>query len=246
MPDSSPAPLDPRAPVPYTPESYGAAGPVYLVKPATLIERAAFRAAVTGAAGPYPSDKALVAALRDVIAQLASSCDGGVDTEAATAVLDAYAAALAAQQDALRAGGDPAPVAEDLADAFEQLVAAAAKAAPGVRQILESRELRTLQSMIVACRMFCVGWSGDGLPRFTRTRAGVPPDLMDALPEADVYAVGGRALQLMAPTSAQRGNSASPRPSLSGPATSSTTPSPAPPATTGSSSAPATTATPPA
>lgn len=242
MADASGAPVDPRAPHDFTPEHYGdrADAPVYRIKPATLLERIAFRAALTEAAGQYPGDAALIAAMREAIGQIEA------DRDTAAQILSDYEAALAARDAALKArlpAEDVPAVAPELAEAFARLLGLC-EVSDVVRAILAARERRLMTSLYLGAQRFLAGWSGADLPRFRRERAGVPAALLDALPEEDVLACGAKALALMAPTEPQLGNSASPRPSPAGPAISPKGPSPAAPAD-GSCSEPPTTSTPP-
>jgi hypothetical protein len=58
----------------------------------------------------------------------------------------------------------------------------------------------------------------DGLPPFQRLRGLVPDELLDALPQDDVEAVGWRASTLMQPGRDAEGNSGAPSPSPETPA----------------------------
>ncbi len=62
----------------------------------------------------------------------------------------------------------------------------------------------------VAARHALRAWEGDGLPPFRRARGLVPDDLLDALPQEDVEAVGWRASTLMQAGRDAEGNSAAP------------------------------------
>jgi hypothetical protein len=70
----------------------------------------------------------------------------------------------------------------------------------------------------VAARHALRGWEGDGLPLFQRVRGLVPDDLLDAVPQDDVEAVGWRASTLMQPGRDAEGNSGAPSPSPETPA----------------------------
>jgi hypothetical protein len=70
----------------------------------------------------------------------------------------------------------------------------------------------------VAARHALRGWEGDRLPPFRRLRGLVPDDLLDALPQEDVEAVGWRASTLMQPGRDAEGNSEAPSPSPETPA----------------------------
>ena len=62
----------------------------------------------------------------------------------------------------------------------------------------------------VAARHALRGWEGVGLPPFQRLRGLVPDELLDALPQDDVEAVGWRASTLMQPGRDAEGNSGAP------------------------------------
>lgn len=70
----------------------------------------------------------------------------------------------------------------------------------------------------VAARHALRGWEGSGLPPFRRVRGLVPDDLLDALPQEDVEAVGWRASMLMQPGQDAAKNSGAPSPSHESPA----------------------------
>jgi len=70
----------------------------------------------------------------------------------------------------------------------------------------------------VAARHALRGWEGDGLPQFRRSRGLVPDDLLDALPQDDIEAVGWRASTLMQPGQDAAKNSGAPSPSPETPA----------------------------
>jgi hypothetical protein len=70
----------------------------------------------------------------------------------------------------------------------------------------------------VAARHALRGWEGNGLPPFRRARGLVPDDLLDALPQEDVEAVGWQASTLMQPGQDAAKNSGAPSPSPETPA----------------------------
>ncbi|WP_368415988.1 hypothetical protein [Falsiroseomonas sp.] len=70
----------------------------------------------------------------------------------------------------------------------------------------------------VAARHALRGWEGEGLPTFRRLRGLAPDDLLDALPQDDVEAVGWRASTPLQPGTDAEGNAGAPSPSSATPA----------------------------
>jgi len=84
---------------------------------------------------------------------------------------------------------------------------------PGFAGLVADNQHWTQLAPIIAARFFLAGWEGIDLA-FKRGIDGlVPEDLLELLPEADLTAIGWRALQLMTPTGAQEKNSDLPPPS---------------------------------
>ncbi len=150
----------------------------YLVAPLTYRERQAFRADLAREGGIYPSHgqmlDALRAAVREASPDNADELLAVIDTSEATP----DDAAVQVQLGTLEAACATVPV-------YAGLLAA------------RQRYLGTLPW--VAARHALRGGEGSGLPPFRRMRSLVPDDLLDALPQDDVEAVGWRASTLMQP-----------------------------------------------
>jgi hypothetical protein len=189
-------PISPRDPVAFTPFSYDGKDnpPVYLVSPATRRQRIAFRRALTAAGARYPSDLALMAALREGIAALLPAAELGP----LLALIDG-AEAITKAGEIL----DPAARAN-----LEEIERAVAESDPRYRALLADRSAWLEIAPLTAASMFLVGRAGEApLPR----RGGIVPDeVLEALPEADIDAIGFKALALMSPTKDEEKNSASP------------------------------------
>ena len=175
----------------------GAAGRHYLVAPLTYRERQAFRADLAREGGIYPSHAQMLDALRAAVREASP-----VNADDLLAVIDASEAT------------------PDDADVQVQLgtLEAACATVPVYAGLLAARQRYLGTLPWVAARHALRGWEGDGLPPFRRARGLVPDDLLDALPQDDVEAVGWRASTLMQPGRDAEGNSGAPSPSPETPA----------------------------
>ncbi|MGG5819642.1 hypothetical protein [Falsiroseomonas sp. HW251] len=169
----------------------------YLVAPLTYRERQAFRADLAREGGIYPSHEQMLDALRAAVRE---ASPGNADE-------------LLAVIDASEATPDDADVQVQLGT-----VEAACATVPVYAGLLAARQRYLGTLPWVAARHALRGWEGDGLPPFRRARGLVPDDLLDALPQEDVEAVGWRASTLMQPGRDAEGNSGAPSPSPETPA----------------------------
>ncbi|WP_203075775.1 hypothetical protein [Falsiroseomonas ponticola] len=169
----------------------------YLVAPLTYRERQAFRADLAREGGIYPSHAQMLDALRAAVREASPD-----NADEVLAVIDASEAT------------------PDDADVQVQLgtIEAACATVPVYAGLLAARQRYLGTLPWVAARHALRGWEGDGLPTFRRTRGLVPDDLLDALPQEDVEAVGWRASSLMQPGRDAEGNSGAPSPSPETPA----------------------------
>ena len=174
-----------------------AAGRRYLVAPLTYRERQAFRADLAREGGIYPSHTQMLDALRAAVRE---ASPGNADE-------------LLAVIDASEATPDDAEVQVQLGT-----IEAACATVPVYAGLLAARQRYLGTLPWVAARHALRGWEGDGLPPFRRARGLVPDDLLDALPQEDVEAVGWRASTLMQPGRDAEGNSGAPSPSPETPA----------------------------
>lgn len=174
-----------------------AAGRRYLVAPLTYRERQAFRADLAREGGIYPSHAQMLDALRAAVREASPG-----NANDLLAVIDASEAT------------------PDDADVQIQLgtIEAACATVPVYAGLLAARQRYLGTLPWVAARHALRGWEGDGLPTFRRTRGLVPDDLLEALPQEDVEAVGWRASTLMQPGRDAEGNSGAPSPSHETPA----------------------------
>lgn len=201
----------------FTPSGYGedAETPVYLVAPLTWRERGAFRAdLVRAGVGQYPSNQALVAAVRTSLVEAAPA-----NLDELLAHVDAFADLFSADPLAMPAGEgeaepDPAAMAGYEAERDRRIavqaaystIEAATSAAPRVAALLAARTLYLALAPTMAVAHALRGWSDDvGLP-FRRVAGVVPDDLIEQLPRDDLDAIGLLALQLQAPTETERKN----------------------------------------
>jgi hypothetical protein len=171
----------------------------YHLAPLTFLERQEYRADMTRAAGPYPSDAVMLDALRAAIRELSPGNAGEL-----LGIVDAYQATP----------DDP-----DLKARLASLEAVALQV-PVYAEQRAVRELHLGKLPLVAARHALRGWEGDSLPPFQRIRGRVPDDLLEVLPEDELIAIGWRAFGLMQADKAAEGNSEAPSPSPSTPETS--------------------------
>ncbi len=169
----------------------------YLVAPLTYRERQAFRADLAREGGIYPSHAQMLDALRAAVREASPG-----NTDDLLAVIDAS-----------EATPDDAAVQVQLGT-----IEAACATVPVYAGLLAARQRYLGTLPWVAARHALLGWEGDGLPPFLRARGLVPDDLLDALPQEDVEAVGWRASTLMQPGQDAEGNSGAPSPSHETPA----------------------------
>ncbi len=176
---------------------HGATGRRYLIAPLTYRERQAFRADLAREGGIYPSHAQMLDALRAAVRE-ASPDNAGE---------------LLAVIDASEATPDDAGVQVQLGT-----IEAACATVPVYAGLLAARQRYLGTLPWIAARHALRGWEGDRLPPFRRLRGLVPDDLLDALPQEDVEAVGWRASTLMQPGRDAEGNSGAPSPSPETPA----------------------------
>lgn len=161
----------------------------YLVAPLTYRERQAFRADLAREGGIYPSHAQMLDALRAAVRE---ASPGNADE-------------LLAVVDASEATPDDADVQVQLGT-----IEAACATVPVYAGLLAARQRYLGTLPWVAARHALRGWEGDGLPPFHRARGLVPDDVLDAVPQEDVEAVGWRASTLMQPGRDAEGNSGAP------------------------------------
>lgn len=197
-------PIDTQAIVRFTPPSYKDRedAPVYLMQPPSIMQRANWRRDLMAMGATYPTDEQLIEGMRRVIRQ-----SGSPNTDEALDLIDRFVAA--------KAEGD---VGADLADAFAGIE-------QGLQQVpaygeLVARRMHWLElAPILAARNFITGWEGLNLA-FRRVNGRLPDELLNALPEEDVKAVGMHIIGLMTVNRTLAGNSASPSSNGSDPSSS--------------------------
>ena len=159
----------------------------YTLAPLTFRERAAFRADMARTAGAYPSRAQLFGALRAVVRELSPGN--------AAELLDLLDAAEADE------AGEDRETQVRLAALEAQVATQPTYAAMAAARVHYSNMLP-----LVAARHALRGWQGPDLPEFRRERGLVPDELLDAVPFADLTAIGNKAADLMAPSEAAAGN----------------------------------------
>jgi hypothetical protein len=162
-----------RAPVDYTPPD---SKRTYRLAPLSFRERQAFRAEMLRDVGLYPQPALMLEALRDAVREAAP----------------ANAPDLLAAIDAAEAAPDDAAAAARLT-----VVEGAFTGAGGYGDLLAARHRYIGLLPLYAARHALRGWSGPGLPEFTRVGGLVPLELLDDLPPDELEAVGYQASALM-------------------------------------------------
>lgn len=187
-------PISPKQPVRFTPPGRDGedAPPVYLIRPASLRERIAFRRALTAAGAQWITDEALLDGLRAGIREVASPAEA----EALIAVVDGAEAVRAS-------GADLSP--DVLADVAE-IEGVVRDASPRYSRMMADRAAWLSLAPLVAASMFLVGLDGE---RPLARRGGViPDDVLEALPPDDLTAIGWRAVAILSTNRADEKNSA--------------------------------------
>jgi hypothetical protein len=175
----------------------GAADRRYLIAPLTYRERQAFRADLAREGGIYPSHAQMLDALRAAVREASPGNAGEL-----LAVIDASEATPGDAEVQVQLG----------------TLEAACATVPVYAGLLAARQRYLGTLPWVAAQHALRGWEGDGLPPFRRARGLVPDDLLDALPQEDVEAIGWRASTLMQPDQDAAKNSGAPSPSPETPA----------------------------
>ncbi len=169
---------------------------VYFVKPATLLERSAWRRAVYAQGAQYASDLDLLEALRREVEAL-----GLANAESLLARIDEVATLDAAERGKAMATLEP--------------IAGPIRRAGGEFAALEAQ--RTYWAEVapaIAAARFLRAREIDGKSvSFPRQGDEVASEELEALPETHVYAIGWYAISLMRLSEAAEKNSASPSPS---------------------------------
>lgn len=200
-------------------ESLKAAGrepPTYLIAPATIRERIAFRRAVAAEGARMPRDDELVACLRAGVREAAPD-----NADELLATIDEWAET------------PPEDRGPDLIARMEAIEQAMRASYPPYAQLEAARVHWISIAPLVACEMFLRGWQNVDVP-FKRVRGKVAEECLEALPEDHLAEIGWKAISLMQPDKAAEKNSGSPSPSPSSPATSTAADTPSSPATSGS------------
>jgi hypothetical protein len=187
----------------WRPIGYGDSAPEFLIKPASLIERAEFRRAVAAHGCRFPTQAEIFAILRGLLK------DYGDDH--AAPFLTAIDLLEAAEQTPLAA--DDADAAAGLAEAtaaLDQLERSLMGFANPYAAALADREHFLAVAPVLAIQRFCLGWEGEiegeTLPAFRRHGNLIPMDLVEELPAALRLQLGFRCLDYVSLSSKARKN----------------------------------------
>ncbi len=240
--------LDPKQPVRFTPADQAGRPEetrvVYLLKVPRLYDGAALDRAVAARGGRNHGALARLRSLRAGVKALLADDDEAVARDNLVARIDAYADELRAFGRALLAGEYDAAGETEESTGPAKLAAALAAQAEHEAALAEVAELvregyplfaRMVADEAVypdilgieAARLLLVGWE-NGPGEFRRGRAGVPDEVLEAIPPYHLVAIGAEVERLRRPSEAQRKNSASPSRSPAAPATSTAASAPLP------------------
>jgi hypothetical protein len=169
--------------------------PVYLVKPATPLEKARWRRAIAAEGARFIGPPEVRREVRRALFQVKPN-----DAAEWLALLD-------------RADAEEAVSSEDVR-LLDVLLTATMRASTNVAELVAAQRYWYEVAPVIAAQHFCRGWAlgprvagGDPLP----ARDGVLDEpALALLPEADLMEVGWKAIALMRPSEEQEKNSASP------------------------------------
>lgn len=179
---------------PFTPRREGA--PTFMIRPATLTEKAMWRYDIDLAGARIPTDAEVAEAARRALRDMPEL---GAEMPVLLDLIDAVSA-----DPGLR---EKPGVATRIAD-LEALLAQRSRA---FRALAAERRLWLDLAPLFAARRFVAGWSGDGVPDFARGADGLVSEAaLAGLEPGDVTSAGWRAIALMNPDRGQEKNSASP------------------------------------
>ncbi len=194
-------PISPKQVLRFTPPGHESddAPPVYLIRPASKLDKMAWRRAMTAAGLRIATDADLLEALRAEV----------------RAAEPENAAALIETLDQFEAAGDAAD--DTLRDTVGGIERAAARLGGRYAEMAADRQMWLEAAPLFAFRQFVTGWENLAVP-FQRRQGLVAEEAVDALPADHVTLAGIEAMRLMSPSKDQEKNSASPLPSPCGPA----------------------------
>lgn len=177
----------------------GSDGRIYTVAPLTYREKQRLNADLAAAGAVYPSRVKMFAGIRTAIREIAPENEAEL-----LAMVDEYEAAV----------GDLKPgevLPEDLQARYD-LIEGVARKVPVYAALIAEQQfyigLLPFHTLQLALR----AWEGPGLPPFRRARDRVPAELVEAMGDADINAVGWEAQKLGQPDQSAGKNSAPPSP----------------------------------
>lgn len=198
--------LDPTKPVPFKPRDDG---PTYHLRVPTVMDRAKYRKALAAAGARFWRNLELVRLGRTSIDKLLPGEDG----DDGRALLDAYIERLQAALEARRTSpgkeaDDELIAAVQIPEAVSTLLVAIAEHDPAMRKAAGDNASYYLLAGIEACRLFLVG--ADGLATFKRGLNGPTDETLMQITSGDLERIGFQVEEMLEPTEARLGNSASP------------------------------------
>lgn len=198
--------LDPTKPVPFKPREDG---PTYHLRVPTVMDRAKYRKALAAAGARFWRNLELVRLGRTSIDKLLPGEDGDDGRE----LLDLYIKRLELALEARRTSpgkeaDDELIAAVQIPEAVSTLLLAIAEHDPAMRKAAGDNASYYLLAGIEACRLFLVG--ADGLATFKRGLGGPTDETLNQITSGDLERIGFQVEEMLEPTEARLGNSASP------------------------------------
>jgi hypothetical protein len=198
----------------FSPDGEGIGKPVYLIAPATALQRAQYRRDLGCLGAFFTKDEDLFITLRDGVKKIIVAAEQG---EMLTLVDRAEEAGCF--------GFNPQPLSDADRQQFDFLNEVLASHYPPFSQTLAARSFWMEVSPLAAAKRFLVGWENISHP-FQRGPQGVDDACLALLPDHHVSAIGLQAMALMRPDRSAEKNFVSPSGSPDGPEISAAEPLP--------------------
>lgn len=190
----------------FTPGDAGEPAPVFMLRTPTLRQRAAWRRDIAAAGARFVASSELYELLRQALHETAPR-----NLDQLLELIDNHEAAAEGK----------APLDDEVARGVRELELAMQVFTP-YAELVAARAFWWEIACAQAFRHFVVGWRGvlvnDQALEFAARNGLVADAVLELVPEAWIYAAGAAAMGLLSPSSEQRKNLESPRPSPPGPA----------------------------
>lgn len=203
---------DPNEPVAIQPRDDG---PTYYLRVPRVSDRANFRHEVAARGGRTWSQLDLVTTAKQAVERLLPGEEYSAEKADTLDILNAYAEGIMAaillyredrSQENIEAVNAALVMNDEVLETFETLSIHDRTLA---RRMADA-QMYQQKAGPVAAEMFLVGWEGEGLPEFKRSKLrGLDERLLEYIPTGDLVAISARIHELLEPSEAKLGNSAS-------------------------------------